>query len=135
MAMSTANTILKYASSKTGPFTKLVDITNYPDFGSTPNKLDTTDLSQTKYRTSILGLQDIPDLTFEANYDLEAYKTISAMSGTYWFNVEFGTDGEDGIFEWSGNIAIYLTGGGVDEVRKMTIVLSAETPIEVKSTP
>lgn len=132
MATSTANTILKTSPEKAGSFIKLLDITSYPDLGSTPNMLDTTDLSATKFQTSILGLQEVPDLTFEANYDLEVFKTISAMTGTHWFNLEFGTDGEHGIFEWSGEVAIYTTGGGVDEVRKMTVVISAETPIEVK---
>lgn len=133
MATSTANTILKSSKSQEGPFTKLVDITDYPDLGSTPNKLDTTDLSATKFKTDILGLQEIPDLTFEANYDLAKYTEISAMTGINWFNLELGTDGVNGVFEWSGEIAIYKNGGGVDEVRKMTIVLSASTPIGIKA--
>lgn len=133
MATSTANTILKSATEKAGAFEKLLDITDYPDLGSTPNMLDTTDLSATKYMTNILGLQEIPDLTFEANYDLETYTKIATMEGTHWFNLELGEDGVDGIFEWSGGITIYKNGGGVDEVRKMTVVLSAETPIELKS--
>lgn len=131
MAVNTANTILKSSSTKDGTFTKLLDITSYPDMGSTPSKLDTTDLSATKLKTSILGLQETPDLTFEANYDLEKYAEISAMTGTHFFRLEFGEDGKDGIFGWSGDIQIFITGGGVDEVRKMTVVLSAETPIEI----
>jgi hypothetical protein len=95
--------------------------------------LDTTDLSAKKFKTSILGLQDIPDLTFEANYDLDTFTTVNAMTGTHWFNLELGEDGVDGIFEWSGQVAIYKNGGGVDEVRKMTVILSAETPIELKA--
>ena len=129
MASSTANTILKSSATEIGVFTKLVDITGYPDLGSTPNKLDTTDLSATRFKTSILGLQEIPDLTFEANYDLTTYTTISAMTGTHWFNLEMGTAGADGIFAWSGQVQIYKNGGGIDEVRKMTIVLSASTPL------
>ena len=58
----------------------MVDIISYPDLGSTPSKLDTTDLSATKYKTSILGLQEAPDLVFECNYDKEAYLSISAMT-------------------------------------------------------
>lgn len=133
MATSTANTILKSASEKAGTFTKLLDITDYPDLGGTPNMLDTTDLSATKFQTSILGLQEAPDLTFEANYDLETYTTISAMTGVHWFNLEFGDAGVDGIFEWSGDISIYAGGGGVDEVRKMTVTISTATPIELKA--
>lgn len=134
MAKTTANTILKTAATKEGPFKKLVDITDYPDLGSEPNKLDTTDLSDTKYMTNILGLQEAPDLEFEANYELDKYTEIAALqdAGDQWFNLELGADGVDGIFEWSGSVQIYKNGGTVDEVRKMTIVLSATTPIELK---
>ena len=131
MATSTANTILKYGTTKGGTFEKLVDITGYPDLGSTPNKLDTTDLTATKFKTSILGLQEVPDLEFEANYTLADYTLIDGLEGTHWFNLEMGDAGEDGVFEWSGEVSVYKNGGGVDEVRKMTIVLSAETEIEL----
>jgi len=129
MAVSTATTTLMYCATQTGTYAKLVDITNYPDLGSTPSKLDTTDLSATLFKTSILGLQEIPDLTFECNYDETAYNTINGLTGTYWFNLYFGTNGADGIFEWSGQIKIFANGGGVDEVRKMTVTLSASTAI------
>lgn len=134
MAKTTANTILKTAATQEGPFEKLVDITDYPDLGSEPNKLDTTDLSDTKYMTNILGLQEAPDLEFEANYELDKYTEIAALqdAGDQWFNLELGADGVDGIFEWSGSVQVYKNGGTVDEVRKMTIVLSATTPIELK---
>lgn len=133
MAVSTANTILKFADTKEGLFEKLVDITSYPDLGSEPDKLDTTDLSDTRFMTNILGLQEAPDLTFEANYTKEAYEKIVAMTDEYYFNLEFGNDGEHGIFEWSGDIEVYATGAGVNEVRMMTITLSAATPIELKA--
>lgn len=133
MATSTANTILKSANTSEGPFVKLLDITDYPDLGGTPNMLDTTDLTATKIKTSILGLQEVPDLTFEANYDLATYTTISAMTDTQFFNLELGDEGADGIFEWSGGITVYKNGGGVDEVRKMTVVVSAETEIKLKA--
>lgn len=133
MATTTANTILKHASTKEGEFAKLLDITDYPDLGGTPNMLDTTDLSATKFQTSIMGLQEAPDLTFEANYDYDKFVEINEMVGTHWFNLEFGDGGADGVFEWSGEITIFTTGGGVDEVRKMTVVISTATPIEVKT--
>lgn len=127
MAVSTALTVLKYSVDGT-TFNKLVDIINYPDMGSTPNKLDTTDLSAVKLKTNILGLQELPDLTFEANYDKTAFDTINALNATYHFQLLFGT--ADGGFEWQGQVQVYANGGGVDEVRKMTLVLSASTSIE-----
>lgn len=130
MASSTAGTYLFYKPTPEGTFQKLVDIINYPDLGATPSKLDTTTLSALKFKTSILGLQEIPDLTFECNYDKEAFTTISALTDSYEFQLRFGDEGSDGAYGWTGQVQIYVTGGGVDEVRKMQVVLSAETPIE-----
>ena len=133
MAISTAITSLLTSATQIGTYVGLVDIISYPDMGSTPSKLDTTDLSASLYKTSILGLQDVPDLTFECNYDETIYATIEAMTGTHWFHLAFGGVtlgvGEFGTFEWSGQVQIYAMGGGVDEVRKMTVTLSASTPL------
>ena len=131
MAVNTANTILKSSTTESGTYTKLVDIISYPDLGGSPSMLDTTDLSALRYKTNIQGLQEMPELTFECNYDKTAYKALSAMIGTvHWFKLEFGDSGEDGIFQWSGEVSVSVDGGGVDEVRKMTLVLSSATEIE-----
>lgn len=127
MATSTAGTLLKYSTLPVTTYTKLLDIVTYPDMGATPNKLDTTTLTATKYKTSILGLQELPDLTFEANFDETTYLAIVALANT---NLGFQLDlGAEGTFTWQGQVAIYLNGGGVDEVRKMTVTCSASTEI------
>ncbi len=128
MAVSTAGTKLYHSADGT-TYTHLVDIISYPDMGATPSKLDTTDLSAIKYKTSILGLQEMPDLIFECNYDKTKYTMISELTGNQHFKLEFGEDGADGILKWQGEIAVYVNGGGVDEVRRMTVVCSASTPI------
>jgi len=131
MSISTAGTILKSSATQTGTYVKVIDIVTYPDMGSSPSKLDSTTLTALKIKTSILGLQDVPDLTFETNYTLAGYNAAVALEGsTIWFHLEFGTDGIAGKFEWSGKISTFVTGGGVDEVRKMTVTTSAETEIE-----
>lgn len=131
MAVNTAGTILKYSTDGL-LFNELCPIISYPDMGSTPTKIDITDLSALKFKKSMLGLQEVPDLTFEANYDKTAYTTISALNATYTFNLEFGDAGADGIFEWEGQIQIYANGGAPDEARKMTLTCSAETEITMK---
>ena len=128
MATTTANTILNYSVDGT-LFNKLVDIVSYPDMGSAPSKLDSTDLSATKFKTSILGLQEVPDLTFEANYDKTAYDLISGLTDVYELQLIFN-DGADGGLEWSGQVSVFINGGGVDEIRKMTVTCSAETEIQ-----
>jgi len=134
MAVSTAITTLMYTTDLVAPYdapalSKLVDITSYPDMGSAPSKLDTTDLSALVMKTNILGLQESPDLTFEANYTEASYNTINGLTATYHFELQLGTAGADGKFSWDGQIRCYLNGAGVDEVRKMTVVCSASTAI------
>lgn len=127
--VNTTNTTLKSASTKAGAYTKLCDIVSYPDMGSSPSKLDTTDLSATTYKTSIFGLQEAPDLTFECNYDETTFNTINGMTGKYYFQLSFGT--ADGKFTWYGSVRVFVNGGGVDEVRKMTVVCSLEYAVDV----
>lgn len=128
MAISTAGTYLMYDVS--GTMTELVKIIDYPDMGSTPNKIDTTDLAQLVMKTNILGLQDAPDLTFKANYSKATLSAIKALEGAdHDFQLQFGTDGVDGKFDWTGRITVFVTGGGVDEARMMTLTLSADTQI------
>lgn len=129
MAISTAGTYLNYKATEVGTYAKLVDILSYPDLGATPNKLDTTTLSALKFKTSILGLQDIPDLTFECLYDESALTTINGLDGdTLYFQLQFGET--DGTATWTGQLSAYPNGAGVDEVRKMTVTCSAETEID-----
>ena len=131
MPISTSITTLNYSIDSGVNYIKLLDITNYPDMGSTPSKLDTTDLSATAYKTSILGLQELPDLTFEANYDKATYAMIEALTGNQYFQLQFGSAGTNGKFTWQGEIRIFAMGAGVDEVRKMQVTLSASTAIVV----
>jgi hypothetical protein len=111
---------------------KLLDITNYPDMGSVPSKIDTTDLSAQKYKTNIFGLQEAPDLTFEANYDETAYQLVNSLGSIYSLQLDFGTS--DGKFNWDGQLMCYANGAGVDEVRKMTVVSSVVTAITPSAT-
>jgi len=131
MALSTAGTFLMYSTDDGLTYTKLVDIVNYPDMGSAPAKLDTTDLSQTIMKTFINDIQEAPELSFECNYVKATYDTINALTDEYLLAVYFGDDtGTDGKFGWSGMIDIFTNGGAVSEVRKMTVVCSASTAIE-----
>ena len=110
-------------------YAKLSNIVSYPDLGGAPNKIDTTDLTATTMKTSIFGLQEAPDLTFEANYDKAVITAINLLKDMYSFKLEFGTNGADGAFAWDGHVTAFVTGGGVDEPRKLNIVTSAETEI------
>ena len=117
---------------------KLIDIKSYPDLGGSPELLETTTLSD-KMVTNIMGIQGSDAMDFECNYTLEDYTKLKAMEGTdknfaVWLG---GTEtggvvtptGSDGKFEFGGQLAVFVTGGGVNEVRGMTVSIAASTPI------
>lgn len=138
MASSTYKSFLMV--KKTSTYEKLVDIVSYPDLGGAPEMLDATSLSD-PMTVNILGLQSLDALEFECNYDLEKYTELKAMEGQ---NEDFavwlgGTEsngtvtptGSDGKFEFGGQLAVYVNGGGVNEVRKMTVSIAASTAIKL----
>ncbi len=121
---------------------KLIDIKDFPDLGGAPEMLDTTTLSD-KMKTYIPGIQDIDSLEFSANYTLEDYQKIKGLEGSeYDFAVWFGGEenagvltpnGSDGKFAFKGQLSVYATGGGTNEVVGMTITIAPSTPITLAS--
>ena len=136
MAISTYKSFLMH---KTGSsWEKLVDIKSFPDLGGAPELLETTTLSDSM-TTNIMGIQSMDALEFECNYTKEDYTKLKAMEGTesdfaVWLG---GTEaggvatptGSDGKFEFKGQLAVYVNGGGVNEVVNMTVSIAASTPI------
>ena len=136
MAKSTIGTFLMIKES--ADWEKLIDIKSYPDLGGSPELLETTTLSD-KMVTNIMGIQGSDAMDFECNYTLEDYTELKAMEGidknfAVWLG---GTEtggvvtptGSDGKFEFGGQLAVFVTGGGVNEVRGMTVSIAASTPI------
>ena len=136
MASSTYKSFLMMKTTST--YEKLVDIKSYPDLGGTPELLETTTLSD-NMTTNIMGIQSLDALEFECNYTLEDYTKLKALEGaekefSVWLG---GTEsagkvtptGDDGKFDFKGQLAVYVNGGGVNEVRNMTVSIAASTPI------
>ena len=129
MAISTYGITLMHKASGGSDYTKLIDIKDFPDLGGAPEMLETTTLSD-NMQTYIPGIQSLDALEFTANYTLADYRRIKAMEGTDTaFAVWFGADGEDGKFEFNGQISAFPVGGGVNEVVGMTISIAPSTPI------
>lgn len=137
MATSSYKTFLMHAKTGT-TYEKLVDIKDYPDLGGEPEMLQTTTLSD-KMHTYVPGIQSLEGMSFTANYDKEVYTTLEALkdkdeSYSVWFG---GTEsesgvtptGEDGKFNFKGKLSVFVSGGGVNEVRNMTITIAPSTPI------
>lgn len=142
-ATSTYKSFLMMKQDSSSAYEKLVDIKSYPDLGGTPNMIETTTLSDPMTR-QILGIQQVDSLEFTANYTLADYKKLKALEGSeHDFAVWFGgtetagvptSTGEDGKVAFKGGLSVYINGGGVDEVREMTITLAASTVITLSET-
>ena len=136
MAISTYKSFLMHKNSAT--WEKLVDIVSYGDLGSTPELLEATTLSDAA-TVNIFGIQTLDALEFECNYTLADYTRLKAMEGeekefAVWLGGSESAGvatptGEDGKFTFKGYLSAYVNGGGVNEVRKMTVSIAASTPI------
>lgn len=119
---------------------KLVDITEFPDLGTDPEMLETTTLSD-DMQTFIMGIHGNESLTFNTNYDLDKYKEIKKLElKDEWYAVWFGgseqageiiPNGDLGKFYFQGQLSVRVTGGGVNEVRGMSISIAPSTVIRL----
>jgi len=128
MAKCTNKTFLMKKGASDTEFAKLIDITEYPDLGGAKEKLDSTTLSDTKKRT-IDGIEDSADLEFKAWYDKDDYEKLLAIedAGTVdTYQIWFGENGEDGIWEWQGKLSLYPNSGSSNAVREMTFSITDE---------
>lgn len=134
MAMGTTPTstigtyLMKGTAGTPNTYAKLCDIKDYPDLIGAPEALETTDLSKSA-RTYIEGLKANEQLTFTANYTESDFNTLNSLSGEQLLAVDFGTDGADGRFTFSGYVSVSIVGKGVNEVREMSIVITPTTEI------
>ena len=60
---------LEYSSELAGSYSRVYGLRVIPDIGSEPEDIETTTLDNQKYKTSILGLQDVQKYTFEFNME------------------------------------------------------------------
>lgn len=142
----------------TSDYEILCPITDFPDLGGEPEMLQTTTLGD-KAHTYIEGIQSMDALTFTTNLYfgddttkgsfLYIKKTYDSTSDSHEFAIDFikdpygtGAAGETGIktdttkegtillrAKWTGQLSIWVNGGGVDEVVSCTISISPSTPI------
>jgi hypothetical protein len=136
MAISTYKSFLMQKVSE--KWEKLIDIKSFPDLGGSPELLETTTLSD-GMTTNIMGIQSLDALEFECNYVLADYTKLKALEGkdndyAVWLggteaNGTVTPTGSDGKFQFKGQLAVYVNGGGVNEVVNMTVSIAASTPI------
>lgn len=119
-------------------YTKLIDIKDFPDLGGAPEMLETTTLTD-GMQTYIPGIQSLDALEFTANYTNDDYDTLKALEGTeadyaVWMggtvsNGVVTPTGDQGKYNFKGQLSVYVAGGGVNEVVDMKISIASSTPI------
>lgn len=122
-------------------WTKLCDIKDYPDLLENPEQVETTTLSD-KIRTYTEGLRGNEMKTFTCNHSKTDFDAIKAMEGTetnlaVWFGASsdgITPDGHDGKLEGKGLVSVGLPGGGVGDVRDMTVNCIMSEPFDVPTT-
>lgn len=142
MAISTYKVFLMYSADDGTTYSKLIDIKDYPDLGGAPEMLETTTLSD-GMQTYIPGIQSSDSLEFTANYTLDDYSTLKAMEDTeYTFAIWFGgtesddtvtPTGSNGKYKFTGQLSVYVVGGGTNEVVDMTITIAPSSKISLVS--
>ena len=132
MAVSTIGTVLKFGTTSAA-LAKLCRIKSYPDLMQAPQNIEVTDLEDTQ-QTFVPGVRSSDIMTFTANYDKTEFDALTANEGKEGtFQIEFGDDGADGKFSWTGKYFVTLSGGAVNAAREMSIAVtpsSAVTPVK-----
>lgn len=141
---STYGTYLKVKASGDSDYKILCPIQDFPDLGGEPEMLQTTTLGD-KAHTYIEGIQSMDALTFNTNLYFGAEteegsflyikKTYDNTSDSFDFCVDFVKDPDATKVttllraSWTGQLSIWVTGGGVDEVVACTISIAPSTVI------
>ena len=132
IAISTAGVTFGYAveatkgTRPTTGYTVIPDVKEIPEMNPEPETLETTDLSQTEFKTYIEGLKDLGGaLSFLANYTeeleevwatlVEAHKTAIEEGKATWFEVKHPKL-EKSVFFTGQPSAMGLPGMGVGAV-------------------
>lgn len=132
MAISTYGVKLKVgATAET--VEQLVCIKDFPDIGGSPEQIETTTLCDAQ-QTFINGIKSMSIMEFTANYDSEDYDAVDALSGQQlYYELEFGENGSDGVFQWQGEHTVRVTGAGANSVIEMVISVAPSTEITKKA--
>ena len=72
-------------------------------------------------------------MEFTANYNPTDYAAVVAAipseGSELYYELDFGTDGAQGKFQWSGTHSVRVSGGDVNAVREMVITVIPSSAI------
>ena len=138
MAISTYKVFLMKKGTTGDTYEKHIEIKEFTELGGATEMLETTTCSDPA-QTYIKGIQSQDALEFTANYTKEDYDKLSKLSGIETdYSVWFGgaetagkatPTGSDGKYDFKGDLSVYITGGGTNEVVSMTVSIAPSTVI------
>ena len=84
-------------------------------------------------QTFVPGVQSLDQMEFTCNYNPTDYQAVvSAIpsgGADLYYQLEFGANGANGKFQWSGTHSVRVTGGDVNAVREMVITVTPSSGI------
>ena len=129
MEKTTIDTYLYHSDKENGTFTKLIDITSYPDIFTAPEKLDISDLSSDMKKYTP-GMKDLADYEFGFNYTKTDYENCKKLEGKEeYYQIRFGKDGQYGAWQWKGDVFVTPLSGSVGGARTGKIVCYPATEV------
>lgn len=145
--MNSSKTFLMFREKgSSASYEKLVNIKDYPDnIRGERELLDNTDLSSDSY-TYEQGINNPgggSGYAFTCNYSYAKFKELVAMEDTeYDFALWFGGSdngdgtftptGDEGKFQFYGQLFIDVVGKGVNEVREMTVTIAPTSKVTIE---
>ena len=135
MAHLTAGTFLMHSSNGSS-YTKLIDITEYPDLNQAPETIDVTTLSDWMH-VYILGLEDSGgQLEFNTWMTAASKTAIDALTGEQFFSLWIGGTKSGNTItptgsilkrNFKGYISYVINGAGTDEAAPASVVITNTT--------
>ncbi len=124
---------VEYCATENGSYTQIIGLKTLPDFGSAPNKVDTTTLDNTKYETNINGLMPALDLTYEfnleapsANANIKKACDLEDAGTSYFWKVTL----KSGIlFQYKSKVRVGIKGGSSEDLETFEMYHSPEGEI------
>ncbi len=134
MAISTQGVKLKWGETASN-LRQVVDIKDFPDLGGAPEMLEKTTLSD-EIQTYIMGIQGSDMMEFTCNYTKADFDAVMQDANKeLYYELEFGNNGSEGVFEWQGQHTAWLVGAGVNAVIEFKIGIAPSTKPKLKTIP
>ena len=116
-------------------YTKVADITDFPELIGDSEDIESTTMSDTQ-RTYEAGLQGTPTDSFTAQFSREKFEAIQDLISSKGRNAKYRfcllISDSKSVFDWVGSINVGLGGGSINEIITMPIPISFATHVKLR---